>query len=204
MKTTFSVESADCMLPAVDAIVVGASAGGVEALLKIFGMLRPGFSLPIIAVLHLPESRRSQLAHVFQNRLAIPVKEADDKESIVPGTLYFAPAGYHLSVENDHSFSLSQEERVFHSRPSIDILFDSAADAFGSRLAGVLLTGANNDGALGLAQIKRYGGFTVIQDPDQALARTMPEAALALHSPDYLLPLNEIGQLLVKLERITC
>ncbi|MCF5642822.1 chemotaxis protein CheB, partial [Pseudomonas syringae] len=181
-----------------------ASAGGVEALLRIFSTLRPGFSLPILTVLHLPDDRRSQLANVFQNRLPIPVKEADDKEDIVPGTLYFAPAGYHLSVESDRSLSLSQEERVFYSRPSIDILFDSAADAYGSRLAGVLLTGANNDGARGLLQVRKYGGFTVIQDPLQAQASTMPEAALALQSPDYLLSLNDIGRLLVELERTAC
>ena len=204
MKTTFAAEPGQVLLPKVQAVVVGASAGGVEALLRVFSGVRTGFRLPIITVLHLPDDRRSQLADVFASRLRMPVKEADDKESIAPGTLYFAPAGYHLSVEADRSFSLSQEERVFYSRPSIDILFDSAADAFGPALAGVLLTGANNDGARGLAQIKKYGGFTVIQDPSQAQARTMPEAALALHTPDYLLPLNDIGHLLVELERIAC
>ncbi|WP_122869895.1 chemotaxis protein CheB [Pseudomonas viridiflava] len=204
MKTTFAGASADDVLPVVDAIVVGASAGGVEALLRIFTSLRLGFGLPILVVLHLPDDRRSQLAHVFQSRLPFPVKEADDKESIRPGTLYFAPSGYHLSVETDRTLSLSQEDRVFYSRPSIDILFDSASDAYGERLAGVLLTGANNDGAQGLLQIKHYKGFTVIQDPQQAQASTMPEAALALHSPDYLLSLNEIGPLLAELERIAC
>jgi two-component system chemotaxis response regulator CheB len=197
-------ESKDLALPVVDAIVVGASAGGVEALLKIFASIQPGFRLPIFTVLHIPEERRSQLAQVFQSRLPIPVKEADDKEDIVPGTLYFAPPGYHLSVETDLSLSLSQEDRVFHSRPSIDILFSSAADAFGARLAGMLLTGANNDGASGLAYIKQCGGMTVIQDPNRAQVRTMPEAALALHSPDYLLPLDDIGQLLLELERTAC
>ncbi|WP_024694669.1 chemotaxis protein CheB [Pseudomonas syringae] len=204
MMTTFVGMTTRDVLPVVDAIVVGASAGGVEALLKIFGGLRPGFCLPILVVLHLPDDRNSQLAQVFQSRLAIPVKEADDKESVKPGTLYFASSGYHLSVETDRTLSLSQEDRVFYSRPSIDILFDSASDAYGERLAGVLLTGANNDGARGLLQIKKYGGLTVIQDPQQAQARTMPEAGLALHSPDYLLSLNEIGQLLVELERIAC
>ncbi|MBC3953853.1 chemotaxis protein CheB [Pseudomonas triticifolii] len=204
MMTTFVGTTTRDVLPVVDAIVVGASAGGVEALLKIFGGLRPGFCLPILVVLHLPDDRNSQLAQVFQSRLAIPVKEADDKESVKPGTLYFASSGYHLSVETDRTLSLSQEDRVFYSRPSIDILFDSASDAYGERLAGVLLTGANNDGAQGLLQIKKYGGLTVIQDPQQAQARTMPEAGLALHSPDYLLSLNEIGQLLVELERIAC
>ncbi|MCI3945434.1 chemotaxis protein CheB [Pseudomonas syringae] len=204
MKITFAEDSPLSNLPVVDAIVVGASAGGVEAMLKIFSGLRPHFSLPILTVLHVPDDRRSQLAEVFQNRLSIPVKEADDKEDIVPGTLYFAPSGYHLSVESDLSLSLSQEDRVFYSRPSIDILFDSAADAYGPRLAGILLTGANNDGARGLKQIKSYGGFTVIQDPSQARASTMPEAALALHAPDYLLSLNDIGRLLVELERTAC
>ncbi|MDU8609441.1 chemotaxis protein CheB [Pseudomonas syringae group sp. 247E2] len=204
MRTTFDDDLSCGPLPVVDAIVVGASAGGVEALLKIFKNLRPGFSLPILMVLHLPDDRRSQLAHVFQSRLAIPVKEADDKEDIVPGTLYVAPAGYHVSVESDFSLSLSQEDRVFYSRPSIDILFGSAADAYGPRLAGVLLTGANNDGAQGLLQIKKYGGLTVIQDPSQAQASTMPQAGLALHSPDYLLSLNDIGRLLVELERTAC
>ncbi|HEX8593979.1 MAG TPA: chemotaxis protein CheB [Pseudomonas sp.] len=205
MKTTlYDGDLAELALPVVDAIVVGASAGGVEALLTIFASIKPGFRLPILTVLHIPEERRSQLAQVFQARLPLLVKEADDKEDIVPGTLYFAPPGYHLSVETDLSLSLSQEDRVFYSRPSIDILFSSAADSFGARLAGILLTGANNDGAAGLAYIKQCGGMTVVQDPNQAQARTMPQAALALHRPDHVLPLNDISQLLVQLERIAC
>lgn len=205
MKTTFAGSELERQsLPVVDAIVVGASAGGVEALLKIFSLISAGFRLPIITVLHVPEERRSQLAQVFKARLPIPVKEADDKEDIVAGTLYFAAPSYHLSVEKDFTLSLSQEDRVFHSRPSIDILFESAADAYGKRLAGILLTGANNDGALGLTAIKHGAGLSVVQDPRQAQARTMPEAALALHTPDYLLSLNEISQLLVELERIAC
>lgn len=205
MRTSFvDADRAESALPVVDAIVVGASAGGVEALLKIFRPLRPDFRLPIIAVLHVPDERRSHLAEVFGANLAIPVKEADDKEAVVGGTLYFAAPGYHLSVEADRSLSLSQEERVFHSRPSIDILFESAADTYGARLAGVLLTGANNDGAHGVARIKEYGGLTVVQDPALALARTMPDAALALSTPDFLLPLPDISLLLVELERIAC
>jgi two-component system chemotaxis response regulator CheB len=205
MRTIFpDPSSGQPALPAVDAVVVGASAGGVEALLKIFRTLPRGYRLPILTVLHVPDQRRSHLAEVFAQNLKIPVKEADDKETIAPGTLYFAGPGYHLSVESDFSLSLSQEERVFHSRPSIDVLFESAADAFGERLAGVLLTGANNDGARGMARISEYGGLTVVQDPAQALARTMPDAALALHTPDFLLPLPDIGSLLVELERIAC
>jgi len=204
MKTTEVAKSPFRSLPVVDAIVIGASAGGVEALLKIFSMLTPGFGLPIITVLHLPDERRSRLAEVFCKHLSMPVKEVDDKETIVPGTLYFAAPGYHLSVENDFSLSLSLEDRVHYARPSIDILFESAADAYGRRLAGVLLTGANEDGAQGLAWIKRCGGFTVIQDPREAQAPTMPEAALALSAPDHILSLNDIGRLLVELERTAC
>jgi two-component system chemotaxis response regulator CheB len=133
----------------IEAIVIGASAGGVEALFNILGPLREGFVLPIIVVLHLPDERRSQLAEVFARRVALPVLEALDKTPVEPGTLYFAAPGYHLSVEQDRSFSLSQEDRVHHSRPAIDYLFESAADAYGPTLAAVLLTGANQDGARG-------------------------------------------------------
>ncbi|SDT21017.1 two-component system, chemotaxis family, response regulator CheB [Pseudomonas asplenii] len=188
----------------LEAIAVGASAGGVEALLTVFSELPNGFSLPVIAVLHLPEERQSRLAEVFSHRLSMPVKEAADKESISPGSFYFAAPGYHLSVERDRSFSFSCEARVHHSRPSIDYLFESAADAYGSSLLAILLTGANQDGAQGLAQVKALGGLTVVQDPREARIATMPEAALALHVPDYILPLRGIGRLLVELERIAC
>ena len=186
--------------PRVEAIVVGASAGGVDALLRVFGQLRKRFSLPVLVVLHLPDERDSQLAGVFGHRLAIPVEEARDKQDIQPGTLYFATPGYHLSVEADRSLSLSLEEPVHHSRPSIDILFESAADVYGPNLLAVLLTGANDDGARGLARVKALGGITVVQDPDEAQVSTMPEAALALHEPDHILTLQGISHLLAGLE----
>ncbi|NUU36719.1 chemotaxis protein CheB [Pseudomonas sp. C2B4] len=191
-------------LPSIEAIVIGASAGGVEALLSILGPLREGFVLPIIVVLHLPNERRSQLVDVFARRVALPVVEAGDKTPILGGTLYFATPGYHLSVERDRSFSLSLEDRVHYSRPAIDYLFESAADAYGPNLAAVLLTGANRDGAYGLAQVKRHGGVTIVQDPDEAQVATMPQAALDLHQPDHILPVRGIGRLLVELERIAC
>lgn len=188
----------------VDAVVVGASAGGVEALLTIFKDLPCDFGLPIIVVLHLPDERRSQLAEVFERRLSIAVKEAGDKEPIIPATLYFAAPGYHLSVEDDYSFSFSQEARVHYSRPSIDYLFESAADAYQQRLAAILLTGANQDGAQGLETVKLRGGLTIVQDPEEALVATMPQAALDRIQPDYILPLCGIGRLLCELERIEC
>lgn len=187
-----------------DAIVLGASAGGVTALLSVFGSLPHDFRVPLLCVLHLPDDRHSQLAEVFARRLQRPVREARDKESIEPGMIYVAGPGYHLSVERDFSFSLSQEARVHFSRPSIDILFESAADAYGPGLVGVLLTGANEDGARGLAHIKYCGGRTLIQDPAQAQVATMPAAALALHRPDHILSLNGIGQLLASLEPSEC
>lgn len=191
-------------LPRVEAIVVGASAGGVEALLSLLGPLRRGYALPIIVVLHLPEERRSLLAEVFSRRLEMPVHEAVDKQDIAAGTVYFATPGYHLSVEEDRSLSLSLEDRVHHSRPSIDYLFESAADVYGPALAAVLLTGANHDGARGLAQVKHRGGLTIIQDPEEAQVATMPRAALKLQQPDHVLPIHGIGRLLVELERIAC
>lgn len=186
--------------PRIEAIVVGASAGGVEALLKVFGQLRKGFGVPILVVLHLPDERNSQLAHVFGHRLAVPVEEAQDKQDVVPGTLYVATPGYHLSVEADRSLSLSLEEPVHHSRPSIDVLFESAADVYGPNLLAVVLTGANQDGARGLARVRELGGVTVVQDPDEAQVSIMPQAALALHEPDHILTLQDIGQLLAGLE----
>ncbi|MGG7651524.1 two-component system, chemotaxis family, response regulator CheB [Pseudomonas frederiksbergensis] len=191
-------------LPSIEAIVIGASAGGVEALLSILGPLREGFQLPIIVVLHLPDGRCSHLVEVFARRVAMPVREACDKTLVEAGTLYFAAPGYHLSVEQDRSFSLSLEARVHYSRPAIDYLFESAADAYGSALAAVLLTGANRDGARGLAQVKRHGGMTIVQDPDEAQVATMPRAALDIHQPDHILPIRGIGRLLVELERIAC
>ncbi|MFL6607293.1 chemotaxis protein CheB [Pseudomonas brassicacearum] len=186
--------------PMIEAIVVGASAGGVEALLNVFSPLRQGFGVPILVVLHLPDERHSQLAQVFRHRLAIPVEEARDKQDIVPGTLYVATPGYHLSIEADRSLSLSLEEPVHHSRPSIDVLFESAADVYGRHLLAVVLTGANSDGARGLAKVKALGGITIVQDPEEAQVPTMPEAALTLHEPDHILTLQGIGQLLAGLE----
>ncbi|MDH0301769.1 MULTISPECIES: chemotaxis protein CheB [unclassified Pseudomonas] len=188
----------------VRAIVIGASAGGVAALFSVLGALPAGFAIPVLCVLHLPEDRHSHLAQVLQRRLHRPVREAVDKARVEPGLIYVAGPGYHLSVERDLSFSLSQEPPVHFSRPAIDFLFASAADAYGPDLLGVLLTGANEDGAQGLLRIKQNGGRTIVQDPREAQVALMPEAALALHSPDHILSLSGIGQLLATLEPRAC
>lgn len=188
----------------VHAVVIGASAGGVAALFQVLGTLPSAFAIPVLCVLHLPDDRHSQLAGVLQRRLHRPVCEARDKERISGGQIYVAGPGYHLSVERDLTLSLSQEEPVHFSRPAIDFLFISAADAYGDSLLGVLLTGANEDGARGLAYIKNNGGRTIVQDPRDAQVALMPEAALALHQPDHILTLSGIGQLLATLEYSAC
>lgn len=188
----------------VAAVVVGASAGGVEALLKLLSDLPRSFTLPVVTVLHLPDDRESQLAGIFRERSSLQVREAADKQAIEPGTLYFAGSGYHLSIEADHSFSLSCEAPVHFSRPSIDVLMESAADAYGPALAGIVLTGANHDGASGLAKVARLGGLTIVQDPAEAQVPTMPEAAIRLLQPTLTLRLQAIRNLLLQLDKNSC
>ncbi|VTU33104.1 chemotaxis protein CheB [Variovorax sp. PBL-E5] len=184
----------------IDAAVIGASAGGVDALLTLLHDLPPHWKLPLVVVIHLPEGRESRLAEVFSHRLPFAVHEAEDKVPVTDGTLHFAPPGYHLSIERDRRFSLSCEPPVLFSRPSIDVLMASASDVYGSALAGLLLTGANEDGAEGLLQIHRAGGLTAVQDPMEAQVATMPQAALRRHAPDFMLPLREMRTLLLRLD----
>ncbi len=205
-NTSASTLSADMLAKKLgsrqfEAIVIGASAGGIRALMKILGTLPAHCQVPIIIVVHMPDSRESRLVEVFQHHFAMAVTMADDKRSIAPGHIYFAGSSYHLSIERNRSFSLSCEEPIHYSRPSIDILMSSAADAYGTSLAGILLTGANQDGAEGMACINKAGGLTIIQDPREAEMAIMPQAALDLFIPDFILPLEEIRQLLFKLER---
>ncbi|MBI3893827.1 MAG: chemotaxis protein CheB [Candidatus Wallbacteria bacterium] len=180
-------------------VVVGASWGGVAALSKLLGALPSHFGLPVAIVQHRRKHAEDTLRQVLQSRCKLQVKEPEDKEPIRPGTVYVAPAAYHLLVEDGH-FSLSTEAKVWHSRPSIDVLFESAADIFCERLVGILLTGANPDGAEGLARIQQRGGLCLVQDPESAESRVMPDAALALLDPDHVLPLEELADLLARLD----
>ncbi|KIL04062.1 chemotaxis protein CheB [Stutzerimonas stutzeri] len=186
--------------PPLEAVVIGTSAGGLAALSRLVSGLSSHFPLPILVVQHVPAGTPTQLAEIFQRKTGLRVKEADEKEALRPATLYFAPPGYHLLLESDRSLSLSQDDAVHFSRPSIDVLFESAADALGPALLGILLTGANEDGAAGLAAIHHAGGLTIVQDPAEAEVDTMPRAALQRFAPDYLLPLRDIHQLLRELE----
>jgi two-component system chemotaxis response regulator CheB len=183
-----------------DAVVVGTSAGGVEALLKIFPVLTPAFRLPIFTVIHLPPDSNGGIAALVGSKSQLPVKEAEDKEPIAPGTIYFAPPNYHLLIEPNHHLSLSSDEPVLYSRPSIDVLFESAADVFGDRLLGIVLTGASSDGAKGMQKLCEAGGTGLVERPDQAYVATMPRSAAEACSNARKLSLAEIAASLQQLE----
>ena len=175
------------------AAVIGASAGGWNALKTILGVLPEDFPLAIMVVMHRHPHSDDYLEKSLDNDCAVRVKQADEKESIISGTVYFAPPNYHLLIEDIHTLSLSVAGPVNYSRPSIDVLFESAAYVYGDTLAGLILTGANNDGAGGLKKIKDMGGLVLVQDPETAEASAMPRAAIAATDPDFVLPLSEIG-----------
>ena len=174
------------------AVVIGASAGAVEALLTILPKLPRNYPLPVFVVVHVPPDRQNFLIPLFESRCKIAVKEAEDKEPVSSGVVYFAPSDYHLLVEEDYCLSLSSDELVNHSRPAIDVLFESAADAYGEGLIGVILTGANQDGAAGLAAIARAGGTAIVEDPKAAYSAVMPIAALAACPSANAMSMNAI------------
>lgn len=184
------------------ALVIGASSGGIAALNVILEEFSADFPIPVAVVLHIQETAKTELAAVFRRPGRIRVQEAEDKAKLEKGVLYLAPPGYHLLIEGDGTFSLSYEEKVNYSRPSIDVLFESAAAAYGKSLIGVVLTGGNSDGALGLQAIKQAGGLTVVEDPLTAAVRSMPESAVNAANPQHVLPLSAIGSLLNKVARL--
>jgi two-component system chemotaxis response regulator CheB len=183
------------------AVVIGVSAGGMKVLTRLLSMLPENFSLPLMIVQHLHPSQSGFYIRYFNEKCALTVKEADEKERIQAGYVYFAPPNYHLLIEEDHSFSLSSDEKVNFSRPSIDVLFESAVDAYHSDLIGIILTGANNDGASGLQLIKHNGGLTLVQNPSEAESPTMPRSAIAAGGADAVLSVEEIGNLLIRLDK---
>lgn len=180
-------------------IVIGGSAGATTALTNLLPVFPLTYPLPLVVVQHLHPAQDGSFIERFTSRCALRVKEADDKEVIKAGHIYFAPPNYHLLVEEDQTFSLSIDEKVNYTRPSIDVLFASAADAYGSGLIGIILTGANHDGAQGLRLIKERGGLTIVQDPNTAESPYMPRSALEATPADYVLSLPDIGQLLLEI-----
>ncbi len=181
------------------AIVIGVSAGGFDALKLVLSPLPENFPLAVIIVQHLHETSDNFLARHLDTQCALSVKFADEKEEIIPGQVYIAPAGYHLLIEQDKTFSLSIDDLVNYTRPSVDVLFESASDAYGDALIGVILTGANRDGSQGIKKIKENGGLTVAQSPQTAASDTMPKAAIATHAIDHILELEKIPSFLIQI-----
>jgi two-component system chemotaxis response regulator CheB len=179
-----------------EAIVMGASAGGLLALSGILETLPADFPLPVIIVQHRLKSERALLEEVLQSKCRIRIREADEKETPAGGTVYLAPPGYHLLVEKNRSLSLSCEPPLHFSRPSIDILFETASEAYGKKLIGIILTGANNDGAAGMQSIRKHGGMTIAQNPVSAPFPVMPQAAIAAGGIQYIFDLQEINHFL--------
>jgi two-component system chemotaxis response regulator CheB len=179
----------------IDGLVIGTSAGGVEALSIVLPALPERMQTAVFVVLHLPREGPSLLAEIFQPKCAVPVREAHDKEPVERGTIYFAPPDYHLLVDDGPQLALSADELVHYSRPSIDVLFETAAAWYQHRLLGVILTGANQDGAAGLAAVHQAGGITVVQRPETAHSPLMVESALSRSPVDLVLTLEEIAAL---------
>jgi two-component system, chemotaxis family, protein-glutamate methylesterase/glutaminase len=176
-----------------EVIAVGASWGGLQAVGTLLEGIPAAVEQPIVVVQHRsPESSRGVLEELLQHHIPRPVREPGDKQPIEECHVYVAPADYHLLVESGH-FALSVEARVQYARPSIDVLFESVAEAYRDRAIGIVLTGANEDGAAGLAAIKRNGGVSIVQDPATAMRRAMPDAAIAASVADAILPLEEIA-----------
>lgn len=187
--------SADTLATPPEAVVVGASAGAIEALNQLLPLLPAYTPFPILVVVHLPPDQPSLLVDIFQPKCALPVREALDKQPVLPG-VWFAPPDYHLLVENDRTFALSVDDPVQFSRPSIDVLFQSAVDVYGRGLAALVLTGANRDGAAGAAAVHQGSGRVLVQDPHTAEESAMPLAAIERGAPDLVAPLAMLGRVL--------
>lgn len=182
-------------------VAIGASAGGIFAVQRLLGLLPRTFELPIVVVQHLPRTLEIDLSLVYGG-CGRALAEAVDKTPLESSGVYFAPPGYHLLVERDLTLSLSQDDPVHHACPSIDVTFESIALNLGTAACGVLLTGANSDGALGLKEISREGGATLVQDPAEAEARMMPAAALECFRPDFVGTIDEIAVRLTQLNGV--
>lgn len=184
-----------------EAIVIGLSSGGMNAMKIMFSLLPRDFKTPIIIVQHISADSDNQWIKLLNDKSNLPIKEADEKEKIEKENVYIAPANYHLMIEKDKTFSLTIDERINFARPSIDVLFESAAEAYKTKLIGVVLTGSNNDGTNGIKRIKEFGGLAIVQNPETAASSYMPASAIAAIKPDYILSLEEIIELLIKLDK---
>ncbi len=177
-------------------IVIGGSAGSLDAIIKIIAGAIITNDIFYILIIHRKNDADSVLSDLLASQTKLTVKEVEDKDAILPGHLYIAPADYHLLVENQYTFSLDSSEKVYYSRPSIDVTFESVADVFGSTVIGVLLSGANADGAKGLYKIKQSGGYTIVQNPLTADVDYMPKQAMQLFKPDAVISSADITGLI--------
>lgn len=184
------------------AVVIGASAGGIDALSLLLPKIPANSQVPVFIVQHISPDSKSFIVDILDNHCNVIVKEALHTEIIVPGVVYFAPPDYHLLIEDDYTLSLSADEKVNFSRPSIDLLFETAADVYGMNLTGIILTGANKDGSAGLKKIKEAGGKTIVQNPEQSFMSEMPEAAIKACQPDKILSLAQIAEVLQYINKI--
>jgi two-component system chemotaxis response regulator CheB len=184
------------------AIVIGGSAGSFQGITQILSSIPADFSLPIILCLHRLKHVRNGFVEALSIKSIKPVVEPYDKENIKKGKVYLAPANYHLSIELGNSIALSTEEMFNNSRPAIDITLETAAYNYRDKLIGILLSGANKDGALGMKRIKDRKGLTIIQDPEECMIDTMPTAAKNITEIDYTLKIQEIIQLLKELDKL--
>lgn len=180
-------------------VVVGGSAGSLDIILKIISSADATDSILYIIVMHRKNDTNSVLPGLVSSRTKLKVKEVEDKDYILPGHIYIAPPDYHLLLENENTFSLDASEKIYFSRPSIDVTFESVAEVFGASVIGVLLSGANADGAHGLSTIHQAGGFTIVQDPESAEVDYMPRQAIDKLKPDIVISADEIPGFLKKL-----
>ncbi len=187
--------------PAIQAVALGASSGGIEALIVLLEALPRSFQAALLIVMHIPATNEGLLVNVLAPHCPVPLREAEDKDPVQPGTVYVAPPGYHLLVEPERTLALSVDEPVNFCRPSVDVLFESAAYAYRENLLGIVLTGANDDGARGLKAIRDSGGLAWVQDPSTALARAMPQCALQFAGADRILSLADLATELAGLGR---
>lgn len=183
------------------AVVIGGSAGSFQGVVKILSQLPKGFPLPIIMALHRLKHVRHGFVEALSLKSVVPVTEPYDKESIKKGSVYLAPANYHMSVELGNYFALSTEEMMNNSRPAIDITLGTCAYVYKDKLIGILLSGANRDGGLGMKQIKEKGGMTIVQDPAECMIDTMPRAALSMTTIDHVLKVDQIVDFLKELDK---
>jgi len=177
----------------IGALVIGGSAGSLDVLLKILPEINPNLDFPIIIVVHRKQGTDSLLSDLLSHRTELKVKEADEKEKINKGYVYIAPSDYHLLIEKDYTFSLDYSEKINYSRPSIDVTFQTAADAYGEQLVCLLLSGSNADGVNGLISVKKNGGITLAQDPDSAQVTYMPEQAILRANVTDILKIEQMA-----------